>query len=136
MRISDWSSDVCSSDLRIDGDGWSVDGLALSLPRFHPDQRVRGHADGRVTLGERAVRFDLTVAMTRPANDAGIAIDGPLTASSGSCRLPARLHLSAPLHFGDDDPSSTPLHAHLTRSHESGTKHTPFPHPLHPPPLL
>src|SRR3546814_1342014 len=25
MRISDWSSDVCSSDLKIDGGDWSVE---------------------------------------------------------------------------------------------------------------
>src|SRR5690606_28433957 len=81
-------------DVRIDGDGWSVGSLALSLPRFHPGQRVRGHAGGRARSGGLAVRFDLASAMTQPANDAGIAIVGPLTASSGNWRLPARLHLS------------------------------------------
>ena len=113
-------------DGRIDGEGWSVDGLALSLPRFHPDQRVRGHAGGRVTLGELAVRFDLAVAMTRPANDAGIAIVGPLTASSGSWRLPARLHLSAPLHFGDDGIRSARLRARAAGRYESGDTQLPF----------
>lgn len=111
---------------RLDGDGWSVDNLALSLPRFHPDQRVRGHARGRVTSGDLAVRFDLAVAMTRPANDAGIAVVGPLTASSGSWRLPASLHLSAPLHFGDDGIRSARLRMHATGRHESGDTQLPF----------
>lgn len=113
-------------DGRIDGDGWRVDGLSLSLPRLHPDQRVRGRAGGRVTSGELAVNFDLAVAMTQPANDAGIAIVGPLTASSGNWRLPARLHLSAPLHFGDDGIRSTRLRARVAGRHESGNTQLPF----------
>src|SRR3546814_3042842 len=113
-------------DGRIDGDGWRVDGLSLSLPRLHPDQRVRGRAGGRVTSGELAVNFDLAVAMTQPANDAGIAIVGPLTASSGNWRLPARLHLSAPLHFGDDGIRSTRLPVRVAGRHESGTTQLPF----------
>src|SRR3546814_2673299 len=64
--------------------------------------------------------------MTRPANDAGIAIVGPLTASSGSWRLPARLHLSAPLHFGDDGIRSTRLRAHVAGRYESGNTQLPF----------
>src|SRR3546814_7721623 len=31
-------------DGRIDGDGWRVDGLSLSLQRLHPVQRERGRA--------------------------------------------------------------------------------------------
>src|SRR3546814_20366296 len=64
--------------------------------------------------------------MTRPANDAGIAIVGPLTASSGSWRLPARLHLSAPLHFCDDGIRSTRLRAHVAGRYESGNTQLPF----------
>ncbi|MFC3717118.1 hypothetical protein ACFONC_13240 [Luteimonas soli] len=113
-------------DGRIDGDGWNVDRLALSLPRFNPDQRVRGRAGGRVTSGDLAVRFDLAIAMTQPANDAGIAIVGPLTASSGSWRLPARLHLSAPLHFGEDGTRSERLRARAAGRYESGDLQLPF----------
>ena len=125
-RMPTLSDGLQVADGRIDGDGWSVDGLVLSLPRFHPDQRVRGHADGHVALGELAVRFDLAVAMTRPANDAGVAIVGPLTASYGSWRLPARLHLSAPLHFGDEGIRSTRLRAHVSGRYESGDTRLPF----------
>jgi hypothetical protein len=113
-------------DGRIDGNGWRVDGLALSLPSFHPDQRVRGRAGGRVTSGGLAVNFDLAVAMTQPANDAGIAIVGPLTASSGGWRLPARLHLSAPLHLGEDGIRSRRLRARVAGRYESGDTQLPF----------
>src|SRR3546814_11368477 len=64
--------------------------------------------------------------MTQPANDAGIAIVGPLTASSGNWRLPARLPLSAPLHFGDDGIRSTRLRARVAGRHESGNTQLPF----------
>src|SRR3546814_14886854 len=74
--------------------------------------------------------------MTQPANDAGIAIVGPLTASSGNWRLPARLHLSAPLHFGDDGIRSTRLRARVAGRHESGNTHLPFPAAIDPPLLL
>src|SRR3546814_18580334 len=58
MRISDWSSDVCSSDLTIEalgakGDGLAtVDGRPLFLPQTLPGERVLA----RVT-GERGGSF-------------------------------------------------------------------------------
>src|SRR3546814_2827144 len=64
--------------------------------------------------------------MTHPATAPGIAIVGPLTASSGNWRLPARLHLSAPLHFGDDGIRSTRLRARVAGRHESGNTQLPF----------
>src|SRR3546814_10968358 len=112
---------------RIDGDGWRVYALSLSLPRLHPDQRVRGRAGGRVTSGELAVHLDLAVAMTQPANDAGIANVGPLAASSGHWRLPPRLHLSAPPHFRDARTPSPPLHPPTARPPPSGNHHPPPP---------
>src|SRR3546814_14914123 len=74
--------------------------------------------------------------MTQPANDAGIAIVGPLPASSGNWRLPARLHLSAPLPFGDDCFRSTRLRARLASRPESENTQLPFPSPTAPPPLI
>src|SRR3546814_12643083 len=40
MRISDWSSDVCSSDLRLDRQSHGVSALSADLHRHHP--RVPG----------------------------------------------------------------------------------------------
>ncbi|MDN5780966.1 MAG: hypothetical protein L0H23_02915, partial [Luteimonas sp.] len=111
---------------RIDGDGWRVDGLAISLPRLHPEQRIGGHVAGRFTSGDLALRFDVAAAMSRPANDAGIAIVGPVTASSGDWRVPATLHLSAPLHVGDDGIRSTRLRARVAGRYESGDTRQPF----------
>jgi hypothetical protein len=125
-RMPTLSDGLQVSDGRIDGDGWRVDGLAISLPRFQPDRRVEGRASGRFAAGELALRFDLAVAMSRPANDAGIAIVGPVTASSGSWRLPARVWLSAPLHFGDDGIRSQRLRARVGGRYESGDTRLPF----------
>src|SRR5690606_39423789 len=91
-RLPPLAEGLVVSDGRVDGDGWRVDGLSLSLPRLHPDAAVDGRAAGRFASGDFALRFDVEATMTRPANDAGIAIVGPVTASSGDWRLPARLH--------------------------------------------
>ena len=125
-RMPTLSDGLQVSGGRIDGDGWRVDGLAISLPRLHPDQRIDGRAAGRFASGDLALRFDLALAMSRPANDAGIAIVGPVTASSGSWRLPARLQLSAPLHFGDDGIRSARLRARMSGRYESGDTRLPF----------
>ncbi|MGN7725846.1 hypothetical protein ACTJIL_08525 [Luteimonas sp. 22616] len=125
-RMPTLSDGLQVSDGRIDGDGWRVDGLSISLPRLHRDQRIDGRAAGRFASGELALHFDLALAMSRPANDAGIAIVGPLTASSGNWRLPARLQLSAPLHFGDNGIRSARLRARMSGRYESGDTRLPF----------
>ncbi|HVI57518.1 MAG TPA: hypothetical protein VM619_01415 [Luteimonas sp.] len=111
---------------RVDGDGWRVDRIAISLPRLMPGQRVRGRVGGRFRAGDLGLAFDVAVAMTRPGNDAGVAIVGPVTASSGTWRVPARIHLAAPLHFGDDGIRSARLRARASGRYESGTTRLPF----------
>ncbi len=125
-RLPTLSDGLVVSDGRVDGDGWHVDGLALSLPRLHPDKPVVGHVAGRLATGDFALRFDVDAAMTRPANNTGIAIVGPVTATSGSWRLPARLWLSAPLHASDDGIRSARLRANLAGRYESGGTRLPF----------
>lgn len=125
-RMPTLSNGLQVTDGRIDGAGWRVDGIAISLPRLHPEQRIAGHVGGRFMSGDVAMRFSVAVAMTRPANDAGIAIVGPVTASSGDWRLPATLQLSAPLHFGDDGIRSARLRARVAGRYESGDTRLPF----------
>src|SRR3546814_20255470 len=52
MRISDWSSDVCSSDLRWGGDRATVPGAAAATDRAGVCAHGggRGHAVGRCVL--------------------------------------------------------------------------------------
>lgn len=128
-------------DGRIDGDGWHVDGLALSLPRLHHDRRMDAQIKGRFSTGASgtdafALRFDVAAAMTKPAGDAGIAIVGPVTASANDWRLPARLKLSAPLHVADDGIRSTRLRASASGRYESGDTRLPFAFAISSPLLL
>src|SRR3546814_14339790 len=68
MRISDWSSDVCSSDLQPDGavggggDGQLIDNEALPLERREPvDQHRRlggGNGDRRLPRAPRLVAVE------------------------------------------------------------------------------
>lgn len=94
---------------RIDGDGWRVDALDLTLPRFAADRPLTARVAGRYRgLGRRravdeslSVRFDVTGAATRPANDAGLAVIGRATANGVGWRVPLRLRAAGLLH-GDD----------------------------------
>lgn len=113
-------------DGRIDGGAWRIDGIALALPRLHPARRVDARVAGRYRTGTFALRFEVAAAMTRPANDAGVAIVGALAASDGHWRLPVQLKLSAPLHFGDDGVRSRRLRAAAAARYESGHTRLPF----------
>lgn len=113
-------------DGRVDGDGWRVDGIALSLPRLQPGARVGGRAAGRYAAGDLALAFDVAAAMTRPGNDAGVAVVGTATASSSGWRAPARVRMSAPLHFGDGGARSARLRANVSGRYESGDARLPF----------
>src|SRR3546814_10588643 len=52
MRISDWSSDVCSSDLR-QGDRLSRAGRAARARRFRPLHRLQGAARYEAAMRSR-----------------------------------------------------------------------------------
>src|SRR3546814_18350683 len=73
MRISDWSSDVCSSDL---GDGWAAYGLGLAISRLHDGPLLRQGGGGR------GWRHALDLA---PRQDAGgmVMADAETPASEG-----------------------------------------------------
>ena len=43
---------------------------------------------GAIARRALSLQFDVAAAMTKPANDAGVAIIGPVTAASGDWRLP------------------------------------------------
>jgi len=136
-RIPTLSDGLTVSDGRIDGDGWRIDDLALSLPRLHPDRRVDGRAAGQFDAGDFALRFNVAAAMTRPALDSGMAVIGPVTASTGGWTLPARLRLSsAPLRSSDDGIRSARLRASLAGRYESGDTRLPFAFALTSPMLL
>lgn len=84
------------------GDGWSIDRLGLDLPALHPDQALAARLGGRFVNGDTTVPFDLQVALTRPALDAGLGAAGIATVATPDWRMPMQLRLSGRLHDGDD----------------------------------
>ena len=118
---------------RIDNDGWRIDNIAVRLPSLHPDQPVDAQIKGRYVDASTAIPFDLAIALTRPANDAGIAAIGTLTIERGDWRLPATVKLSGPLHLGEDDLTVNPAAFGMSARYESGETSLPFSLGLHGP---
>lgn len=113
-------------DGRIDNDDWRIDGIAVELPSLHPDQPASAHLRGRYVDAPTAIPFDLVVAMSKPANDAGVAAAGTVTIERGDWRLPATVRLSGPLHLGDDSVAMVPATLGIAARYESGDTRLPF----------
>jgi hypothetical protein len=130
-------------DGRIDNGDWRIEGVAVDLPALHPERpaeaRIRGRyldasAAGASNLdASTSIVFDLAVTMTKPANDAGIAVVGPLTLERGDWRMPATVTLSGPLHLGDGDIAMVPARFGLSARYVSGDTTLPFALGLHGP---
>ncbi len=120
-------------DGRIDNDDWRIEGIAVMLRSLHPQKPVSARISGRYLDAPTAIPFDLAVALTRPANDAGIAAIGTLTIERGDWRLPATVKLSGPLHLGEDDFKVNPAAFGMSARYESGETSLPFSLGLHGP---
>src|SRR3546814_16827759 len=84
MRISDWSSDVCSSDLHAAGDGLDTDGLitGATLVTLDGDAGYGVVEDGTLAWRDGVIRF----AGPRAELPAGLAGD-PIDVG-GDCLTP------------------------------------------------
>ncbi len=118
---------------RIDNDGWRIENIAVQLPSLHPDQPVDAQIKGRYVDAPTVIPFDLAVALTKPANNAGIAVVGSISIERGDWRLPAAIKLSGPLHLGDDDVTVSPARLGISARYESGETTLPFSLGLHGP---
>ena len=87
---------------RIENDSWRIDDVGIDLPTLAPGKPLTAHLQGRYVDPPTAIPFDLNVAMTKPANDAGLAAIGRVTFEGDGWKLPAQVHLSGPLHVGDE----------------------------------
>ena len=81
---------------RIDGDGWSLRQLDVDLPRLHAAQPVAARVRGLAIAGTGVARagFDLALALTQPANGAGVAAFGAVTAVHGDLVVPTQVRAS------------------------------------------
>ncbi len=113
-------------DGRIDNHDWRIDDIAVELPSLHPDRPANAHLRGRWLDAPTAIPFDLAVAMSTPANNAGIAAAGTLTIERGDWRMPATVRLSGPLHLGEDEVAMVPARLGVSARYESGDTRLPF----------
>lgn len=84
------------------GDGWSIDRVGVDLPSLQPEHPVAARLGGRFANGDTSVPFDLQLALTRPALDAGLGAAGIATVATPDWRMPMQLQSSGRLHDGDD----------------------------------
>lgn len=79
------------------GDGWAVDRLGIASDRLDPAQPFAARVGGRVISGATNAPFDLQLALTRPAMNAGVGLAGIASAITPQWRLPFTLQLSGVL---------------------------------------
>lgn len=84
---------------RIDGAGWRIEGLRLSLAQLREDAPLRAQASGRYEDGATRVPFGLAATLQRPASGRGFALVGTVAPARAGWRLPARITLSGALHW-------------------------------------
>lgn len=111
---------------RIDNDDWRIETIEVDLPDLHPERAVDAGIRGRYVDAPLAIPFDLAVALSRPANDAGLAVAGRIAIERGDWRMPAYVLLSGPLHLGDDQLSLAQAKLGVSARYESGETRLPF----------
>jgi hypothetical protein len=112
-------------DGRLLGEGWSLDALRLDVPRVLPDKPVDARVAGRYVAAGTRVPFAMSLAMTKPANDAGIAVRGTATFEQDDMRIPATIRASGPLHV-EDGVHIAPLRTSIAAHYIQGKTDLPF----------
>ncbi|MDQ3495573.1 MAG: hypothetical protein M3485_08670 [Pseudomonadota bacterium] len=118
---------------RIDGVGWRVEGLDASVPELHPDRPFNARVQGLYADGSTRMPFDLALALTRPASQAGIAVVGSLEVQRRDWQLPAQVRLSGPMRQADGSLHVAPARLEISAVHVSGDARRPFVLGLHGP---
>lgn len=111
---------------RIENHDWSIDGIEVALPSLSPTAPLRTKLRGRYLDPPTRIPFDFDIAMSKPANDAGLAMIGGMTIEGAGWTLPARVHLSGPLHLGDDEVRMSPARIGMSARYVSGASDMPF----------
>lgn len=114
-------------------DNWRIDGIDVQLPSLLPEKSLNARIRGRYLDAPTSIPFNLAVALTRPGNDAGLAVIGPLTIQHDDWRMPAHVHLSGPLHIGADDLRIAPARLAISARYRQGETDLSFVLGLHGP---
>ncbi|GAB1595742.1 AsmA family protein [Lysobacter claricitrinus] len=75
------------------GDGFTVDALAVDVPRLAPKKIVRATLKGRMVAGDTRVPFDVAATLARPEMPAGLGVAGAVTVERPEWKLPLDLVL-------------------------------------------
>lgn len=75
------------------GEGWTMHGLSIDVPRLAPGRPVRGHVVGRAVAGSTRMPFDVAATLQRPAMRAGLGMAGKVTVTRPDWSLPLDLVL-------------------------------------------
>jgi hypothetical protein len=111
---------------RIDNDAWRIDGISVHLPSLEPGKPVQAHLQGRYVAQPTTLPFDLHVALTTPANAAGLTVAGKVTLTGVGWSLPAQVHLSGPVHWGGGEISMLPARFGLSGRYISAKSKLPL----------
>ncbi|MEO6155375.1 MAG: hypothetical protein ABIP16_06575 [Thermomonas sp.] len=111
---------------RINNDGWTIDGIGVDLPSLAPGKPLHSHLQGRYLEPPTSLAFDFDVAMTKPANDAGLTAIGTATLEGAGWKLPAQVDLAGPLHLDNGDISMAPARFGLSARYVSTKSNLPF----------
>lgn len=111
---------------RIHNGDWRIDGISVSLPMLAPDKPLNARLQGRYLDPPTTLPFDLDVALTKPANGAGMAVIGKATLEREGWKLPTQVYLAGPLHLGDNDVSMVPATFGLSARYVSAKSSLPF----------
>lgn len=111
---------------RVDDIGWRIEALDARLPELHPDKPVNAALRGRFADASTALPFDLALALTAPAGNAGVAVVGELTLERADWQLPARIKLSGPLRAVDGGLRVTPARLAMSGAYVADDARLPF----------
>lgn len=111
---------------RLVNDGWSIAGIDLTLPSLAPGQPLRARLAGRFLDAPTTAPFDLDVAMTAPANGAGLTANGALSIEANDWSLPGQLHVSGPLQWRDGGMRMAPAKIGFSGRYQSAASAVPF----------
>lgn len=105
---------------------WSIDGIDANVPFLSPTTKVDATLRGRYLDPPIRMPFDLDIALTRPANNAGMAAIGGLTVEVEGWTLPARVRIAGPLYLGNDEVRMSPARIGMSASYISEGSNLPF----------
>ncbi len=111
---------------RVDNDGWRIDAINVELPSLAPGKPLRARLQGRYLDPTTKLPFDLDVALTKPANNAGLAAIGKLALQSDGWTLPAQVYLAGSLHLGATEIGMSPARFGVSARYQSATSNLPF----------